>query len=144
MFQRALDLGLPASFVELRHEATHRELPSLVVLRGAVHRSLEWLWGYYWGRIDVAASVVGGHLNTRVRDVLRQVSQQQQQQGSTNPPKRKAKAQAVAVAAQSLSSICQQEPEGTLVLSRALLDKDMLKQREYVSALHIYNATLII
>ncbi|KAL4957701.1 Las1-like-domain-containing protein [Aspergillus filifer] len=48
MFSRALELGLPASFVELRHEATHRELPSLVVLRGAVARSLEWLWGFYW------------------------------------------------------------------------------------------------
>lgn len=51
MFQRATDLGLPASFVELRHEATHRELPSLVVLRGAAQRSLEWLWDYYWSKI---------------------------------------------------------------------------------------------
>jgi ribosomal biogenesis protein LAS1 len=133
MFQRALDLGLPASFVELRHEATHRELPSLVVLRGAVHRSLEWLWGYYWGRIDVAAASAsaGGHLNNRIRDTLRQVSQQQQQQhGSANLPKRKVKAQAVAAAAQSLAAICQQEPEGTLLLSRALLEEDMLKSRQ--------------
>ncbi|KAL4795939.1 Las1-like-domain-containing protein [Aspergillus venezuelensis] len=51
MFSRALELGLPASFVELRHEATHRELPSLVVLRGAVARSLEWLWGFYWAGV---------------------------------------------------------------------------------------------
>jgi ribosomal biogenesis protein LAS1 len=131
MFQRALDLGLPASFVELRHEATHRELPSLVVLRGAVHRSLEWLWGYYWGRIDIAAASAsaGGHLNNRIRDTLRQVSQQQQH-GSANPPKRKVKAQAVAAAAQSLAGICQQEPEGTLLLSRALLEEDMLKSQQ--------------
>lgn len=52
MFQRATDLGLPASFVELRHEATHRELPSLVVLRSAAQRSLEWLWEYYWAKIS--------------------------------------------------------------------------------------------
>ncbi|CRG84402.1 hypothetical protein PISL3812_01694 [Talaromyces islandicus] len=129
MFQRALDLGLPASFVELRHEATHRELPSLVVLRGAVHRSLEWLWGYYWGRLDVAPISTGGgcHLNSRIRDSLRQISQQQQQLGSA---KRKAKAHAVVAAAQSLAGICQQENEGTLLLCRALLDKDMLKQRQ--------------
>ncbi|KAL2830047.1 beta-lactamase-like protein [Aspergillus cavernicola] len=52
MFGRALDLGLPASFVELRHEATHRELPSLTVLRDSTERSLEWLWGFYWGRVE--------------------------------------------------------------------------------------------
>jgi ribosomal biogenesis protein LAS1 len=52
MFQRAMDLGLPASFVELRHEATHREPPSLVVLRKAAQRSLEWLWDNYWASID--------------------------------------------------------------------------------------------
>ncbi|KAL4994870.1 Las1-like-domain-containing protein [Aspergillus recurvatus] len=52
MFSRALELGLPASFVELRHEATHRELPSLTVLRGATGRSLEWLWGFYWGGLS--------------------------------------------------------------------------------------------
>ncbi|KAL3473081.1 Las1-like protein, partial [Aspergillus californicus] len=40
MFARAMDLGLPASFVELRHEATHRELPSLTVLRDSTVRSL--------------------------------------------------------------------------------------------------------
>ncbi|KAG5291085.1 hydroxyacylglutathione hydrolase, cell morphogenesis protein Las1 [Histoplasma capsulatum G186AR] len=57
MFQRAMELGLPASFVELRHEATHRELPALTVLRNAAHRSLEWLWEFYWaglGDIEVA------------------------------------------------------------------------------------------
>lgn len=52
MFQRAVDLGLPASFVELRHEATHRDLPSLVVLRNATQRSLEWLWDFYWGKLE--------------------------------------------------------------------------------------------
>ncbi|KAL2851482.1 Las1-like-domain-containing protein [Aspergillus pseudoustus] len=58
MFGRALELGLPASFVELRHEATHRELPSLTVLRNSTQRSLEWLWGFYWGRVDVVSVVV--------------------------------------------------------------------------------------
>ncbi|KAL2865193.1 rRNA-processing protein LAS1 [Aspergillus lucknowensis] len=52
MFARAMELGLPASFVELRHEATHRELPSLTVLRNSTQRSLEWLWDFYWGRAD--------------------------------------------------------------------------------------------
>lgn len=48
MYQVAKDISLPASFVELRHQATHDDLPSLVVLRRATARALEWLWDYYW------------------------------------------------------------------------------------------------
>jgi len=51
MYQKAMSLGLPASFVELRHEATHRDLPSLVVLRSAAQRSMEWLWQFYWVKV---------------------------------------------------------------------------------------------
>lgn len=48
MYQVAKEIDLPASFVELRHQATHEDLPSLVVLRRATVRALEWLWDYYW------------------------------------------------------------------------------------------------
>lgn len=76
MFSRALDLGLPASFVELRHEATHRELPSLTVLRDSTARSLEWLWGFYWrgvGADSFSGASFGGALEGLVREVLGQV-----------------------------------------------------------------------
>lgn len=63
MFQRAVDLGLPASFVELRHEATHREPPSLVVLRKATQRSLEWLWDNYWAGVDDSVDAPGIELS---------------------------------------------------------------------------------
>ena len=52
MYDKAKELALPASFVELRHEAIHGELPSLVVLRQAVQKSLLWLWDAYWKHID--------------------------------------------------------------------------------------------
>ncbi|KAI9703178.1 MAG: rRNA-processing protein las1 [Candelina mexicana] len=52
MFQVATRIGLPKSFVELRHQATHEELPGLLVLRQAADRSLKWLWHYYWRNID--------------------------------------------------------------------------------------------
>ncbi|KAM5467415.1 rRNA-processing protein las1 [Microsporum audouinii] len=52
MYQKAMAVGIPASFVELRHEATHRDLPSLVVLRDAARRSMEWLWEFYWAKIE--------------------------------------------------------------------------------------------
>ncbi|KAL8798723.1 MAG: hypothetical protein Q9182_006438 [Xanthomendoza sp. 2 TL-2023] len=48
MFDKARELNLPAAFVELRHEAIHGELPSLVVLRQAAQKSLDWLWKNYW------------------------------------------------------------------------------------------------
>ncbi|KAF3483420.1 uncharacterized protein GIQ15_02744 [Arthroderma uncinatum] len=52
MYQKAMAVGVPASFVELRHEATHRDLPSLVVLRNAAQRSMEWLWDFYWATVE--------------------------------------------------------------------------------------------
>ncbi|KAL4758114.1 rRNA-processing protein LAS1 [Aspergillus foveolatus] len=77
MFSRALELGLPASFVELRHEATHRELPSLTVLRGATGRSLEWLWGFYWGSLSSGPlSGAGVGAGSAVDGLLRGLLQQ--------------------------------------------------------------------
>lgn len=48
MYGLARSVGLPAAFVELRHQATHEALPSLVRLRGAARGGLEWIWGFYW------------------------------------------------------------------------------------------------
>ncbi|KAL8717834.1 MAG: hypothetical protein Q9225_004957 [Loekoesia sp. 1 TL-2023] len=52
MYDKAKELDLPASFVELRHEAIHGELPSLVVLRQAAEKALAWLWTDYWKHLD--------------------------------------------------------------------------------------------
>jgi hypothetical protein len=43
-------MGLPRTLVDLRHEATHKELPSLATLRLAVHAALQWLRQSYWER----------------------------------------------------------------------------------------------
>lgn len=51
MYTKAHDIGLPASLVELRHEATHGDLPSLTILRSTAQRSLEWLYVDYWQRV---------------------------------------------------------------------------------------------
>ncbi|KAJ3813060.1 Las1-like-domain-containing protein [Lentinula lateritia] len=44
----AVQLGLPAWLVELRHAATHEDLPSLEVLREAARQSMTWLLHNYW------------------------------------------------------------------------------------------------
>ena len=48
MHTLAKTLGLPTSFVDIRHAATHEALPSLPLLRAATTRALDWLWENYW------------------------------------------------------------------------------------------------
>lgn len=48
MYSLAKTIGLPATFVELRHQATHEQLPSLARLRSTAKKALRWIWEYYW------------------------------------------------------------------------------------------------
>ncbi|KAI0397245.1 Las1-like-domain-containing protein [Xylariaceae sp. FL0594] len=48
MYTLAKTIGLPATFVELRHQATHEQLPSLSKLRSAASSALSWIWNFYW------------------------------------------------------------------------------------------------
>jgi hypothetical protein len=48
MYAHAAAIGLPEQFVDLRHRATHDDMPSLEVLRQAAGRALEWLWERWW------------------------------------------------------------------------------------------------
>ncbi len=48
MYAVAKSVGLPATFVELRHQVTHEQLPSLTRLRATARRALDWIWDYYW------------------------------------------------------------------------------------------------
>lgn len=52
MYSIAKVIGLPATFVELRHQATHEQLPSLAKLRPAAQKALVWIWDYYWKHLD--------------------------------------------------------------------------------------------
>ncbi|KAM3535075.1 hypothetical protein MY4038_001651 [Beauveria bassiana] len=55
MYSLAKAIGLPATFVELRHQATHEQLPSLAKLRPAAHTALDWIWHYYWKQLGQAS-----------------------------------------------------------------------------------------
>lgn len=56
MYSIAKNIGLPATFVELRHQCTHEELPSLAKLRAAAERSLLWIWDHYWKNLEESAA----------------------------------------------------------------------------------------
>lgn len=137
MFQRAVDLGLPASFVELRHEATHRELPSLVVLRNASQRSLEWLWDYYWVKVDFSAPSGGDdtkgsemeYAKIAIRDCLSELAEER------GPPRKKRRrVEDQDFVAARVSSTCLSSAAGKIALARVLIEDSVLipRERKYV------------
>ncbi|PYH82585.1 glyoxylase [Aspergillus uvarum CBS 121591] len=155
MFQRALDLGLPASFVELRHEATHRELPSLTVLRNASQRSLEWLWDYYWVKTEASVPGLGvvrapvsgvpekliaegegaepeeeeeadlEPLKSAFRDTLEQIVADGEQQQQPPRKKRKVQQHLNAVAGEVVST-CRSSGRGVAALASVLVQDSLL------------------
>lgn len=52
MQEVARSINLPARFVELRHEATHEELPGLGRLVRMSQEAVEWLWDVYWRDLE--------------------------------------------------------------------------------------------
>ncbi len=48
MYAHAGAIGMPERFVDLRHQATHDEMPSLEVLRLMSGKGLDWLWERWW------------------------------------------------------------------------------------------------
>ena len=58
MYAHAAAIGMPEGFVDLRHRATHDEMPGLGELRSVVGRGLEWLWVVWWSR-EVTGEFVG-------------------------------------------------------------------------------------
>lgn len=52
MYSIAKVIGLPATFVELRHQSTHEQLPSLAKLRSAAASALSWIRDYYWRHLS--------------------------------------------------------------------------------------------
>lgn len=48
MYAHAATIGMPEVFVDLRHQVTHGDIPSLVYLRKMTLSALEWLWERWW------------------------------------------------------------------------------------------------
>lgn len=72
MYSIAKTIGLPATFVELRHQATHEQLPSLAKLRSAAKKALDWIWNYYWKHlVDESAAAKSDPCREVVLEYLR-------------------------------------------------------------------------
>ncbi|KAI0379913.1 Las1-domain-containing protein [Hypomontagnella monticulosa] len=70
MYSIAKNIGLPATFVELRHQATHEQLPSLSKLRTAAKKTLAWIWDYYWKNLPDEGGNANEEKSSICRDLL--------------------------------------------------------------------------
>lgn len=53
MFDLGKGIGLPAAFIDLRHQTIHGTLPGLIVLRRNTQRAVQWLYHHYWKDIEL-------------------------------------------------------------------------------------------
>jgi hypothetical protein len=70
MYEIAEDKDMPETWVELRHEITHGEIPDLRVLEFSVDAALSWLWVKFWVNLDGPAEQ-SSETQTNLRTVLR-------------------------------------------------------------------------
>ena len=52
MYEVAARIGMPVTFVDLRHECAHADPPSRQRLERSVDQALEWMWEIYWSGLD--------------------------------------------------------------------------------------------
>lgn len=48
MYAHAATIGMPQSFVDLRHQVAHGDAPNLIYLRHMTLQALAWLWERWW------------------------------------------------------------------------------------------------
>jgi ribosomal biogenesis protein LAS1 len=81
MYSIAKSIGLPATYVELRHQATHEELPSLSKLRTATQKALKWIWEYYWVILSVeTAPTVNNDCKAFIHRLVRETDKTRQRE----------------------------------------------------------------
>ncbi|KAA8894233.1 Las1-like-domain-containing protein [Sphaerosporella brunnea] len=128
----AKNLNLPASFVELRHAATHEALPSLTVLRTVALRALDWLWGDYWAAIGVEsdetrAGAEEGLLIERARAAVK-TWRRERRENPLRPIKEgdsSEEGKTVAMVIRECAELCKND-EGMETLIEALLEEKAL------------------
>ncbi|XP_074292453.1 uncharacterized protein LOC141619323 isoform X4 [Silene latifolia] len=70
-------IHMPRMLIDIRHEGSHRELPSLHLLRRASVLALDWLKSYYWDRQENAIpyqSAKSANVRKEIRSRLRELA----------------------------------------------------------------------
>jgi len=70
MYEMAEVIGMPETWVELRHEITHGQVPDLRILEQSVKAALTWLWDIFWVKLDAPTKDVSD-VQANLRAILR-------------------------------------------------------------------------
>ncbi|KAK6137210.1 hypothetical protein DH2020_029047 [Rehmannia glutinosa] len=70
-------IGIPRMLIDIRHEGSHRDLPSLQLVRLASKKALDWLVSYYWEPQEMAIPIQNNqtaNLRKEIKRRLREVA----------------------------------------------------------------------
>ncbi|XP_057799022.1 uncharacterized protein LOC131014893 isoform X2 [Salvia miltiorrhiza] len=70
-------IGIPRMLIDIRHEGSHRDLPSLQLVRLASTKALDWLISYYWEPQEKSIPVQNNktaNLRREIKRSLREIS----------------------------------------------------------------------
>ncbi|PKU64971.1 uncharacterized protein LOC110093827 [Dendrobium catenatum] len=99
-------IGIPRTLVDIRHESSHRCLPSLKLARSASAKALEWLKANYWEPQRIAVHDPRRKVKSRLREmILCSAARHVSRVNSTNPKRKYCKRTALLVACHKLSHI---------------------------------------
>ena len=141
MFEVGKGIGLPSSFIQIRHQIAHEGLPSLFVLRRVSEQALDWLFNDYWIHLDSPTSAPGMNdpsipsdrkavlsLEQELRIILRSyhsncLSEVEQKSSKIQQATVTSRAKALG---HRITDLCQNNVEKLDVLIRILLERGML------------------
>ncbi|KAK6438569.1 rRNA-processing protein las1 [Oleoguttula sp. CCFEE 5521] len=138
MLEIARQIGMPAEFVALRHEATHEDLPSVQRLVAACEQALEWLWDVYWSKIGEGAVVVAkqveavdvNHVKVEARRIFRDFRGVRRTALKKQGPHSQEARSVVTEAATNLQSLCSDRAEATEAAVAVLVADELLYPSE--------------
>ncbi|KAL0913816.1 hypothetical protein M5K25_017305 [Dendrobium thyrsiflorum] len=99
-------IGIPRTLVDIRHESSHRCLPSLKLARSASAKALEWLKANYWEPQRIAVLDPRRKVKSRLREmILCSAARHVPRVNSTNPKRKYRKRTTLLVGCHKLSHI---------------------------------------
>lgn len=125
----AKELDMPASFVELRHEATHGDLPSLSRLQRNAVAALKWLWHHYWATLDTEPSTnqsqeqIARDLEGQLREHLKTYVSTRLEEVRKNEDAQNTSAYSSRDLALKITRLCQGKKESLQLLAKVLFEE---------------------
>lgn len=87
-------IGIPRMLIDIRHESSHRNLPSLNIVRLASVKALDWLKSYYWEpqKNSLPFNTDGStNIKEEIKSRLHELASQLTTKQGSEPPSKKAK-----------------------------------------------------